>query len=134
MNTVSLIGRLTRDPELRSMGQSDRQVCNMRVAVDNGPERKPTFIDVKTFDGSAKACQKYLSSGSRVGVSGRLIYEEWESNGDKRSRHSVIGRVEFLEPKSDRNGANSDSEESSATEPETAAPASAGGSDDDIPF
>ncbi|MQA76580.1 MAG: single-stranded DNA-binding protein, partial [Solirubrobacterales bacterium] len=50
MNTVNLIGRLTRDPELRSL-PSGQAVCDMRIAVDNGKsrtgvDRDPTFVDV----------------------------------------------------------------------------------------
>jgi single-strand DNA-binding protein len=97
MNRVTLIGNLTRDPELRSMGQSDRKVCDLRVAVSNGPERDPTYVDVSTFDGSAQACAKHLSKGRQVAVDGRLVYREWNAeDGSKRSKHSVIGRIQFL--------------------------------------
>ena len=94
---MSLIGNLTRAPELRSMGESGRPVCDLRIAVDNGPDRDPTYIDVATFDKQAEACARYLAKGRKIGVDGRLVYREWESdNGSKRSKHAVIGRVEFL--------------------------------------
>jgi len=101
MNNVSLVGRLTRDPELRSM-PGDRSVCDLRIAVDNGKsrtgtDRDPTYVDVSVFDGAAPACAEHLAKGRQVAVSGRLVYREWEAeDGTKRSRHSVIGRVEFL--------------------------------------
>ena len=95
MNNVSLTGRLTRDPELRSTN-GGKPVCDMRIAVDNG-SYDPTYVDVTTFDGQATACAEHLSKGRQVGVNGRLHYAEWEAeDGSKRSRHSVIGRVEFL--------------------------------------
>ena len=96
MNNVALVGRLTRDPELRSMNGSDRSVCDLRIAVDNG-KHDPTFVDVSTFDKSAEACAEHLSKGRQVAVDGRLVYNEWEAeDGGKRSKHSIVGRVEFL--------------------------------------
>ena len=122
MNSVSLIGRLTRDPQPRKMGDSDRDVTDLRIAVDNGPGRDATYVDVSAFDAQARAVAKHLSKGRQVGVSGRLVYREWETeDGAKGSRHSVIGRVEFL---GSRNGAPS------SVEPDD----KDGGSDDDIPF
>jgi single-strand DNA-binding protein len=132
MNNIDLIGRLTRDPELRSMGSSDRWVCDLRVAVDNGVDsagekRDPLYIDVSTFDRQAEACAQHLFKGRQVAVSGRLVYREWEAeDGSKHSKHSVIGRVEFLGSPTGSNG----------SEPEVAEPAGAavGASDADIPF
>ncbi len=96
MNNTSLVGRLTRDPELRDMGESDRKVCELRIAVDGG-KHDPLYIDVETFDRQAEACAEHLAKGRQVAVSGRLRYREWEAgDGSKRSKHSVIGRVEFL--------------------------------------
>ncbi|MQA76446.1 MAG: single-stranded DNA-binding protein [Solirubrobacterales bacterium] len=102
MNQVNLTARLTRDPELKKLGDSDRDVCELRLAVDNGrsrdgEDRDATFIDVATFDAAARACAEHLTKGRQVAVSGRLVYREWEADdGSKRSKHSVIGRVEFL--------------------------------------
>jgi len=98
MNSVNLTGRLTRDPELRSVqvnGES-RSVCDMRVAVD-GRGDEPVYVDVITWGPQADACAEYLSKGRQVGVEGRLDYQEWEAeDGSKRSKHAVVGRVEFL--------------------------------------
>jgi single-strand DNA-binding protein len=95
MNSVTMIGRLTEDPNLKHVG--DRAICEMRVAVDNG--RHPTtYIDVDTFDGSAYACAEYLAKGRRVGVEGSLRLDEWRGGDQKvHRRYVVIGRVEFLE-------------------------------------
>lgn len=94
MNSVNLIGRLTKDPELQERGGTT--VCEMRLAVDNRGH-EPTYVDVVTFDAQAIACAEYLSKGRQVGVEGRLHYTEWEAkDGGRRSRHSVVGRVEFL--------------------------------------
>ena len=126
MNTVNLIGRLTRDPQLRTL-PSNQSVCEMRIAVDNGQnregeDREPTFVDVSTFGPQADACAKYLARGRQVAVEGRLVYREWQAeDGSKRSKHSVLGRVDFLgAPKDAANGA--------------APPAAVGAASDDIPF
>ena len=94
MNNVTMIGNLTRDPELRE--GSERAECKLRLAVDNGIY-PPTFIDVRTFGPSAEACAEWLTKGWQVGVSGKLALSEFTgSDGMPRQRYSVIGRVEFL--------------------------------------
>lgn len=99
MNSVNLIGRLTRDPRLRRVRSGNgRAVCQLRLAVSSGPERPPLYIDVWTFDRQAEAVAEHLSKGSRAAVSGRLILSEWQArDGSRRSDHAVIGRVDFLD-------------------------------------
>jgi single-strand DNA-binding protein len=98
MNSVALVGRLTKDPELGHIESQDgRAVCDLRIAITNGAYKPPTYVDVSTFDRQAEACATYLAKGREVAVSGRLVYREWEAeDGSKRSKHSVIGRVQFL--------------------------------------
>lgn len=98
MNSVALIGRLTKDPELGHIeSQEGRAVCDLRIAITNGADKPPTYVDVSTFDRQAEACATYLAKGREVAVSGRLVCREWEAeDGSKRSKHSVIGRVQFL--------------------------------------
>jgi single-strand DNA-binding protein len=108
MNNVSMVGRLTRDPELKEIGDG-RSVCELRVAVDNpgrGGERgKPTYVDVSTFGGQAEACATHLAKGRQVAVNGRLVFREWTTrDGSKRSAHSVRGSVEFIGSKADAEG------------------------------
>ena len=95
MNRYTAVGRITRDPELRKAGERD--VCELRVAIDNGPRHQPTFVDVATFDAQARACAKHLRTGRQVEIDGRLVYRQWVAeDGSKRSKHSVIGWVGFL--------------------------------------
>lgn len=97
MNRYTAVGRLTRNPDLRKAGDSDRDVCELRLAIDNGPDRGTTYIDVVAFDAQARACATHLASGRQVAIDGRLLYREWTADdGSKRSKHSVVGRVEFL--------------------------------------
>jgi len=94
LNSVTLVGQLTGDPELRSLPDG-RSVCNLRLAV-NDQRDQPLFIDVATFGPGAEACAEYLSKGRAVGVTGRLVLREWQGkDGTKRSKHSVVGRVSF---------------------------------------
>jgi single-strand DNA-binding protein len=96
MNNVTVSGHLTHDPEL--VYRDDRPICTMRLHVKSGPN-EPTYIDVRTFDDQAYACAEYMHKGSKIAVSGRLVYEEWRAADDsKRERYSIIGWVEFLDP------------------------------------
>ncbi len=97
MNTISLTGRLTRDPELRSTGDGS-SVCKLRLAVDRmGRGNDVGYIDAATFGKQAEACAKVLRQGWLVAVAGRLEYGEWTGqDGAKRSAHTVVGHVEFL--------------------------------------
>jgi single-strand DNA-binding protein len=112
MNTVTLIGNLTKDPEMRGNGET--KVCRMRLADSNGAKDDPVYIDVAAFGRQAENCQRYLRKGRAVAVSGRLRFREWEAEGGgKRSAHSIAAdRVDFLS-----SGRNERSEDRS--EPQT---------------
>jgi single-strand DNA-binding protein len=94
INNVILVGQLTADPELRSLPDG-RSVCELRLAVNDRRDKPPTFVDVAAFGDEADRCVEHLAKGRQVGVIGRLIYKEWEKDGAKRSKHSVVGRVSF---------------------------------------
>ncbi len=79
LNSVTLVGRLTRDPELRHTN-NDRPVCELRLAVDGRGEEPACFIDVVTFDAGAQACSNHLAKGRMIGVTGRLILDEWTTD------------------------------------------------------
>jgi single-strand DNA-binding protein len=96
MNSVTLIGNLTKDPELKE--RNDVKVCDLRVAENDGRDETPLFIDVSVFRRQAEVCEKYLSKGRRVAVTGRLRFSEWKAkDGSKRSRHTIVAdRVDFI--------------------------------------
>jgi single-strand DNA-binding protein len=94
INISILVGQLTTDPELREMPDG-RSVCDLRLAVNDRRDKPPTFVDVAAFGEEAERCAEHLAKGHQVGVIGRLIYREWEKDGAKRSKHSVVGRVSF---------------------------------------
>lgn len=98
MNNYKATGRLSRDPELRSLPDGT-PVCNLTVAV-KGLARGETevgYIDVTSFGASGEAAARVLSKGWLVAVDGRLEYHDWETqDGEKRRGWELIGNVEFL--------------------------------------
>lgn len=115
LNEVRIIGRLTRNPELRST-PSGTYVGNFGVATNrsyknnSGNEMtETTYIDCACFGRMAETINKYLKKGSQVYIGGRLKYESWEDKetGKKRTRLSVIAEnIQFLDRKpGDGNGA-----------------------------
>jgi single-strand DNA-binding protein len=111
MNSINLIGNLTRDPELRSL-PSGTSVCKMRLAVNTRRKvdgewvDKANYFDVSAFGGRGESSAEYLSKGSRVGVSGRLESREWEAeDGTKRNAVEIVAdQVDFLNTKKSDNG------------------------------
>jgi len=102
MNTVTLTGRLTQDPKVRSAGELE--ICDVRLAVprrrgSDGSDKGAVYIDVTAFGGLAQTCGQYLAKGRRVNVVGRLELDEWQAqDGSPRRRHKVVAdQVEFLD-------------------------------------
>lgn len=100
MNNVALIGRLTRDPELRYTA-NNFPVCSFSIAIDRmGKEEKKTnFIPVKALGKTAENCGKYLAKGRLVGVHGSIETDSYtDKDGNKRNTWNVLASgVEFLE-------------------------------------
>lgn len=103
LNKVMLVGNLTRDPEVRYL-PSTQAVADLRLAVNRryksatGEDREETcFVNVTVWGKQAEACKNYLAKGAPVMVEGRLRYEEWERDGQKQNRLSVVAeRVQFM--------------------------------------
>lgn len=145
LNKVMLIGRLTRDVQLRFL-PSQSAVADFGFAVGrkfktaNGEAKEETcFIDCACFGKSAETLNKYVSKGSLLFIEGRLHFEQWDDkqSGQKRSKLRVIvDQFQFLDPKPD--GAKSDARPSSRPGGyggQTQTPEPAGVvADDDIPF
>ena len=98
MNKVILIGRLTRDPEIRYT-QSDKAVCNFTLAV-NRPfgDNEADFINIVVWNKIAENVAKYMAKGSQCAVEGRLQISSYEGNdGTRKYRTDVVASsVEFL--------------------------------------
>ena len=100
MNTVNLIGRLTKDPELRYTA-NNFPMCSFTLAIDrHGKEENRTnFIPVKVLGKTAENVAKFLSKGKLAGVEGEIQTDTYEAkDGTKRYTWEVLAhRVEFLE-------------------------------------
>jgi single-strand DNA-binding protein len=142
INRVTLVGRLTRDPELQHL-PSGTPVLRLGLAV-NGRQQdgagnwvdKPNFFDVKVFGNQADFLSQHLAKGRRVGVDGRLDWSSWEAqDGSKRSKVEVVAQsVQFLDSRGDGEGGGSylppaESGSSGGNADFPSAP-----TDDDIPF
>lgn len=103
MNSVILIGRLTKDPVIRYMPDSQTAVASFSLAVDRtvkqGQEKKADFPRVTVFGRQAENCERFISKGSRVGIEGRLQTGSYQDkNGQTVYTTDVIAnRVEFLD-------------------------------------
>ncbi len=114
MNQVVLMGRLTRDPELRRT-QSGTPVTTFTLAVDrgftprDGGERQTDFIDIVTWRNTAEFVSKYFVKGQMAAVTGRLQLRDWtDKEGNKRrSAEIVADNVYFTESKKSREAGTS---------------------------
>ncbi len=112
MNNVSLIGRLTADPELRHT-QSGLANTRFTIAVDRrftrqGEERQADFINIVAFQQTAEFVCKYFGKGKRIALTGRIQTGSYtDRDGNKRYTTDVIAEnVEFCDSKSDSNSGN----------------------------
>lgn len=147
MNSVVLIGRLTRDPEVRYTAATQMAVATFNVAIDRpvraGGEKQTDFPRVTVFGKQAENCEKYLAKGRLVGVQGRIQTGSYQ-NKDGVTVYTtdvVADRVEFLEW-GDRPQRNAQSQElhgektrqTSMAEIEPEIPSGFEPIEDDVPF
>lgn len=115
MNKTIIIGRLVRDVELKTLGQSGTAVVNNAIAVSryrqaqNGERIEETlFLDVAFFNRYAEVVSQYLRKGSKLAVEGFLKQENWvDNNGQNRSRIVlIVENMEMLDNKQDNQNNN----------------------------
>ncbi len=114
INTVTIIGRLGQDPELKTT-ENGVSIANFSLAhnemrlINGNRETIPHWFKCVAFGSLAQLCVEYLNKGSRIGVSGSLKQRSWETDdGNKRSSVEILVKdIEFLSPNSNRseNGA-----------------------------
>lgn len=102
MNNVTLIGRLTRDPEVRYTTGSQMAVARFTLAVDRPFKRdgEPTadFIPIVAFGKTAELCERYIAKGRQVAVEGRIQTGSY-TNNDRNKVYTtdvIANRVEFI--------------------------------------
>jgi single-strand DNA-binding protein len=124
INRVVLVGRLTNDPELRSL-PSGTSVCGLRIACNTSrksPEgeytEKPNFFNVNVFGATGESVHRYMSRGRRVAIDGRLDWREWEtSEGAKRQAVEIVAEsVQFLDGRGDHTNPDGSSGEDDSAE------------------
>jgi len=104
MNRVFLAGNLTRDPEIR-YSQAGKAVADLNLAVNRkyktttGEFKEDVcFVNIVAWDRQAELAGEYLRKGSSILVEGSLRLDQWETNGEKRSRLRVVAdRIQFLD-------------------------------------
>lgn len=132
MNNVILIGRLTRDPELRYTQQTNTAVARFTVAVDrqNG-KKEADFIGCKAFGKTAEVIDRYMSKGRQIAIEGRIQTGNYKDK-DGRTVYTtavIVNRVEFIGSRND----NNDSVKADDTDNPAISDAF-NAVDDDIPF
>jgi single-strand DNA-binding protein len=134
LNKVMLIGRLTRDPEMRTFSNGGK-VAKFGFAVNNRKKNQqtgqweddPVFLDVEAFNRGefgkqADLVEQYLTKGRQVFLEGHLRLDQWEKDGQKRSRLVVVvDNMQFLDAKQD--GSSGGGDGMSARAPRASAPA-----------
>ena len=95
INHVVLVGRLTRDAELKSIA-SGQAVCKFSIAVNRRRksgeqwEDEPNFFDVVVWGRQGEALHQYLVKGKQVGVDGELRQNRWQQDGQNRSKVEIV--------------------------------------------
>ena len=110
MNKVCLIGRLTKDPEVRYTQTNNTLVASFNIAVNRkfvseGEERQADFIPIVAWSKTGEFCSKYFKKGQQVGIVGRIQTRNWEDEkGIKHYTTEVIAEeVYFADSKKDSN-------------------------------
>ena len=110
-NNVTLAGRVSRDPELRTVGEGNRPMLVLHIAVRKpgrpASEDSPTadFFSITVWGNQAEVCAKHLHKGRLVSVSARLEPTSWKAadNSTRYGMELTAGTVEFLDaPRKDR--------------------------------
>ena len=143
INSVVLVGNLTKDPELRHT-PSGTAVTTLRVAVNDRVKKGEEwtdaayYFDVTVWGRTAENCAQYLAKGRPVGVQGKLTWREWDAqDGSKRQSVEVVAdNIQFLGSRDgggDSGGGGQQFVPQGAAQSTDDFPAAAA-ADDDIPF
>lgn len=137
MNNVVLIGRLTKDPEVRYIPETQNAVASFTIAVDRpfSKEKQADFIRIIVFGKAAENCERFLAKGRLTAIQGRIQTGSYK-NKDGNTVYTtdvVAERVEFLEW-GDKDGGKKDSDPDADFHQTPGIPEGFQALDDDIPF
>lgn len=128
LSHLTIFGRLTRDPELKTI-PSGKAIVNFGVAYDTG-KNEVSFLDCVAWEDQAKRIAEWFGKGDAVVLLGYLKQETWESDNGKRSKHVMIV-TSFRSAMKKGEGAKGDTSSQPRTQ---AAPEPLPDPTDDIPF
>ena len=140
MNKVILMGRLTRDPEVRYTQTSNTLVATFALAVNRrfvrqGEERQADFINIVAWGKQGEFCSKYFKKGQQVGIIGRIQTRTWDDEQGQKHYVTEVVAEEAYFADSKRDGEASGSFEDTFGEAVTqSAEFQVTSSDDDLPF
>ena len=141
MNKVVLMGRLTRDPEVRYTQTNNTLVASFSLAVNRrfarqGEERQADFINVVVWSKTGEFCSKYFKKGQQVGVIGRIQTRNWEDENKQKHYITEVVAEEAYFADSKRDGANDTTnfENTFGENVASSSPEFEVTSDDDLPF
>lgn len=152
LNQVNLIGRLTRDPDIKQFGNGGKGaffgfVVNNRIfnSTSQAWDQKPVWIDCKCFDREkgrklASLVEQYLKKGSQVFLQGHLDLETWDDKnggGKRQALRVIVDDMQFLDAKQDsapRTAPSPSAPTQSAASPTASSTASSTGRNAPVPF
>ena len=140
MNKVILMGRLTRDPEVRYTQTNNTLVASFSIAVNRrftrqGEERQADFINIVAWSKLGEFCSKYFKKGQQVGIIGRLQVRNWDDEqGQKHYITEVVAEEAYFADSKRENGDAASFENTFGTNVASASPEFEVTSDDDLPF
>lgn len=125
MNQAVLIGRLTRDPELRYIAGTGTPVAQFAIAVEReftgkDGKKEVDFIDIQVWNKIAENCSNYLGKGSQVAIQGSIRIDTYQNqSGENRKNFRVnANRVQFLDKKKEEQASNEPNFEPSGLDPQ----------------
>jgi len=99
MNTVNLIGRITKELKLE-VTKSDHKVLRFSIAVNNGKDKDATFVNCQAWNKTAEVINQYFGKGSRIGIIGRIDTNNYLKDGKMVYNTFVtVNQIEFLDSK-----------------------------------
>ncbi len=134
-NRTILIGRLTRDPEIR-FATSGTQIASFSLAVDRGKDNETDFVNIVAFGKTAEFVGNYMTKGRLVLVDGQLRIEKYQKDGEQKTAVKVVAnQVRFMETKKNAgNGELTDEEAFGKPETEEVTFGDDAPDDDAVPF
>ena len=134
MNTVTLMGRFTANPELKPGGQG-KSYLRFTIAVPKYKKGEASFIDCTAFDRTADQICQYFSKGDRIAITGYLDTRMYDKNGVKHKVVQVIlNSFDFVETKTKNSDSGRVNDDQRSNDPNDFVDSDAYENDDDLPF